>query len=92
MDLARQLGSILVVFALLALALWAARRRGAPFRLPFQHSGSASRPIEALDRLHLTPQHTLHLVRIGGKNLLVATHPQGCQVLSDTSTHKGASA
>jgi flagellar biogenesis protein FliO len=44
-----------------------------------------SRSIETLQRIALTPQHSLHLVRIHGRELLVATHPQGCALLLETS-------
>jgi hypothetical protein len=36
----------------------------------------------AVERLALTPQHTLHVVRINGRELVVATHPQGCSVVT----------
>ncbi len=36
----------------------------------------------AVGRLVLTPQHTLHLVCIPGREVLVATHPQGCSVVT----------
>ncbi len=35
----------------------------------------------AVERLALTPQHTLHIVRINGSEVLLATHPQGCSVI-----------
>ncbi len=34
-----------------------------------------------LARLPLGPQHSLHLVRIGGASLLVACSPSGCALL-----------
>jgi hypothetical protein len=40
------------------------------------------RPLERMERLALTPQHMLHLVRIQGREWVVATHPQGCAFLS----------
>jgi hypothetical protein len=39
----------------------------------------------AMERLALTPQHTLHLVRINGREVLVATHPQGCSVVANAA-------
>jgi len=45
----------------------------------------------ALERLALTPQHTLHLVRIQGREVLVATHPQGCSVVT-TATERAMGA
>lgn len=79
MEWLRALVSIALVVGLaVALRWWASRvrlprgagrRRGAPRRL------------EALDRLALTAQHTLHLVRVGDRALLIGVHPAGCSLL-----------
>jgi hypothetical protein len=37
--------------------------------------------LETLERLTLTPQHTLHVLRLRNRQIVVATHPQGCTVL-----------
>jgi hypothetical protein len=34
-----------------------------------------------VERLMLGPQHSLHLVRLAGRGLLVGTSPAGCAVL-----------
>ncbi len=47
-------------------------RRARAFERPME------RPLERMDRLALTPQHMLHLVRVQGREWVVATHPQGC--------------
>ena len=88
MDVARQVFSVLLVFSLLGAALWALRRGG---RISFQGFTLKSlarkrilgntKAMVAVERLALTPQHTLHLVRINGREILVATHPQGCSVV-----------
>ena len=41
--------------------------------------------MQALERLALTPQHSLHLVSIGGRVLLVAVSPSGCTVVDGIS-------
>jgi len=79
---ARDLLSVVAVLALLGAALWVLRR-GVGARLP--GAFSKSRSIETVQRIALTPQHSLHLVRIHGRELLVATHPQGCALLLETS-------
>ncbi len=92
----RQLFSVLLVFALLATALWALRRGGAigqrgalrlgspgPFRLGFGRRQGRGRSLVSLERLALTQQHSLHLVRIHGQELVVVTHPHGCTLLTD---------
>lgn len=40
-----------------------------------------TRQLECLERLPLTPSHSLHLIQADGRRLLVAVHPQGCTVL-----------
>lgn len=90
MEIARQVLSILFVFGLLGAALWSLRRGGrVSFRglflsgLSLKGSAPKTRSLEAMERLALTPQHSLHLVRIRGREVVVATHPQGCAVLPD---------
>ena len=41
----------------------------------------ANRRMQSLERLPLTPQHSLHLVRVAGKVLLIAVSPGGCSIL-----------
>lgn len=81
MEELRQITGVLAVFALLGLALWTLRRGGRLSMRP----GFATRGKElaSVDRLALSPQHALHLVRLGDRELVVATHPQGCSVLTE---------
>ena len=37
--------------------------------------------MQVIERLPLTPQHSLHLVSVGGRTLLVAVSPVGCTVV-----------
>jgi flagellar biogenesis protein FliO len=55
--------------------LWAA--------IHFQLPGRAPRRMQVVERLPLTPQHSLHLVRIDGRLLVVASGPGGCSVLEE---------
>lgn len=74
--------AVVFVLALLGLTLAVLRKRGAAtWRFPVA-SGSARR-MEVLERLSMGPQHALHLVRIAGRSVLVATSPGGCQLLMD---------
>jgi flagellar biogenesis protein FliO len=83
MELARQYLSILLVFALLAALVWRTRCGG--WRWPaFKGAGRQGQgPLEVVARVALTPQHAVHLVRCEGRDLLVATHAQGCSRLID---------
>jgi len=80
MELIRPLLSMAVVFALLGIALWWLRRRGPVLarRRPLRRNSGL---LESFDSLPLSPQHTLHLVAVGDRAVLIATHPAGCVVL-----------
>ncbi len=84
MDL-RQFFSIVLVFALLGGALWIMRRvaSGRISLSPRQLSPGRSKSLVSVERLALTPHHSLHLIRIHGRDVVVATHPQGCGILID---------
>ena len=69
---------VVAVLVLLAVTVWLLQRRGfASFPL---RTGSVRR-MQVIERLPLTAQHALHLVRIEGKILIVASAPGGCTVL-----------
>ena len=78
MDFGQQYLGVGIVLGLLGLALWWLRRRGYAAVMPSRRAG---RKMESIERLALGPQHTLHLVRIGGTALLVACSPAGCALL-----------
>jgi flagellar biogenesis protein FliO len=37
--------------------------------------------LQSIERLPLTAQHSLHLVRVAGRVILIAVSPGGCSVL-----------
>jgi flagellar biosynthetic protein FliO len=81
MQLTEQLGMVLLVFALLGGLLWFARRRGmTSFPLGSRKSGNGRR-LEVLERVPLTAQHALHLVRVSDRTVLIATAPSSCTLL-----------
>jgi flagellar biosynthetic protein FliO len=81
MELLRQLAAIALVFGLLAAALWALRRRGVLPRAGILRARKAAGRLEAIERLALSPQHTLHLVRVADRALLIGAHSGGCTLL-----------
>ena len=86
MDMARQILSVVFVFALLGLALWLLRRNGLALPAAWRRRvGGRERKLRSVERLILTPQHSLHLIRMNGAEIIVATHPQGCSVLLDAA-------
>jgi flagellar biogenesis protein FliO len=83
MDPLRQFLTVLFVLLLLVAALYLLRRKGLA-GLPRTVGGSRQRRrIELLERLPIHPQHTLVLVRFGGRELLVSTAPSGCSLLAE---------
>jgi len=41
----------------------------------------SSRRMQTIERMPLSPQHSLHLVNVGGRILLIAVSPGGCSLL-----------
>ncbi len=87
MDLVRESLAITLVFGLLWAALWLLKRRGAirP-RLNLGKNQHEPQRMESRGRLALTAQHSLHLVRAGDRELVLAVHPAGVTVVSDLSS------
>lgn len=83
MEVLQQAVAVAAVLGLLGATLWWLRQRGlAGLTLGTKPSG---RRLEALERLSLGPQHTLHLVRLGGTALLLASSPSGCRLVQSLS-------
>ena len=73
---------VLVVFALLVGLLFLAKKRGlASIPLMGRRGGTGARRMEILERVPLTPQHAIHLVRVSGKVVLIGTAPSSCTIL-----------
>jgi flagellar biogenesis protein FliO len=90
MDVLRQVASVLTVLALLGAALWGLRGRRAAALGWWRRSEARSKSLQSIDRLALSPQHSLHLVEIEGRQLVVATHPRGCTLLTEIAKGAGA--
>ena len=80
MEAIQQFSAIAGVLILLFATLWWLRRRG--FAALKMGSRPAGRKLECLERLALGPQQSLHLVRLGGKALLLASSPAGCSLVT----------
>jgi flagellar biogenesis protein FliO len=77
--------AVLLTLSLLGGVLWWLRRRGmARFTGRFP-SGTKTRRMKALERLALSPQHSLHLVEVEGRTVLIAASPGGCSILDTLS-------
>ncbi len=81
MEEVRQALSVLVVLGLLAACYWWLRRKGLAQFAPRLRSNAKGKSMQVVERLALTPQHSLHLVRVGGRIILVAAAPGGCSIM-----------
>jgi flagellar biogenesis protein FliO len=82
-DLIRQVLALLLVFALLGAAVW---------KLRGTRTGGPGPRLASVGRLVLTPHHSVHLLRIDGREVILATHPQGCSVLNEAGESRKAAA
>src|SRR5277367_4446495 len=97
MDVVSPMLAILFVFGLLAGLLMLARRaatnkplslgvlnRRRLFSFPKRDDPSSAdqKSLSVLRQATLTPSHRLHLLNVGGQQVLLCTHPQGCSVIS----------
>lgn len=81
MEVIQQIAAVAAVLTLLAATLWWLRRRG--FAVTSFASGRATRRMQCVERLALGQQHTLHLVRLGDRELLLASSPAGCSLVEN---------
>lgn len=85
MEMIPQFVAIVGVLGALFLAVWALKRKGwARISRP---ASSLDRRLEVVDRLVLTPHHSLHLVRMADRTLLIGLSPNGCNLLESSSMH-----
>lgn len=81
MEAIQQTLVVVFVLGLLGATLYWLRGKGlARFNGRGLGRGGARR-MRTIERLALTPQHSLHLVNVGGRVLLIAVSPGGCSVL-----------
>jgi flagellar biogenesis protein FliO len=85
MDEIQPILAVLFVLGLLGGTLYWLRAKGLA---RFNGKGFARRDekqMRTLERLSLTPQHSLHLVSVAGRTLLIAVSPGGCTVVDGSS-------
>lgn len=85
MDTIQPILAVFFVLALLGGTLYWLRAKGLA---RFNGKGFArqeARQMRTIERLPLSPQHSLHLVSVGGRTLLVAVSPGGCTVVDGTT-------
>jgi flagellar biosynthetic protein FliO len=81
MEVFQQFVIVLIVLGLLCGALWVLKQKGcARTGLRRKREDGAPR-LEVIDRLPLTQHHSLHLVRLADRTLLIGLSPNGCNLL-----------
>lgn len=80
MEVLQQLLAVALVLGALCTMVWLLKRKGwAQGRV--SNSRDARVKLEVIGRLALTPQHSVHLIRLADRVLLVGLSPNGCNVL-----------
>jgi flagellar biogenesis protein FliO len=80
MDALQQMSAVVCVFGLLgAVLLWMRKKH----LIRFDGSGrkDAQPALSVLQRVRLTPQHSLVIVRAGEKEFVLALHASGCTLV-----------
>src|SRR5579859_863962 len=86
MDIFRQSLGMVLVFALMWTALSFLRKKGwarMPAWTRIRTVRTAPALLESHGKLALTARHSVHLIRIGDRNLILALHPEGVTLLGD---------
>lgn len=81
MDIVRQSLALVFVFALFGTALWFLRKKGWS---GLGRTKSVAGLLESGGKLALTARHSVHLVRVGDRSLILALHPDGITYLGDS--------
>jgi flagellar biosynthetic protein FliO len=84
METVQQIAAVAGVLALLVGTLWWLRARGLAGPAGARRGGAR---LESLERVQLSPQHALHLVRLADRQLLIAVSPGGCTLLDSAPPH-----
>jgi flagellar biogenesis protein FliO len=81
MEAIQQVFGVVAVLALLGGALWWLRHKGLAQFAVRGPGGSKTKSMRVIERLALTPQHSLYLVRVADRTMLIAASPGGCSIL-----------
>ncbi len=73
-----QILAALFVIGLLLGTVWVLRRKGLAAPNPMWRRAGRSNSMQAIERLQLTAQHSLHLVRLGDELILIGVSPSSC--------------
>jgi flagellar biogenesis protein FliO len=89
MEYLQQMLAVLAVFGVLGGALWWLRQRGFA-RFTMASSRKTAGFLSQVERLPLSATHSLHLVRMADRAILIASWPGGCQAIESSSWNQVA--
>jgi flagellar biosynthetic protein FliO len=81
MEMFQQLFAIFVVLGVLCGGVWLLKRKGYAYSRVRRPNGAGHPRMEVVDRLALSPHHSLHLVRLADRTLLIGLSPTDCKLL-----------
>jgi flagellar biogenesis protein FliO len=81
MEAIQQTLVVVFVLGLLGATLYWLRSKGIAGFTTKAVGRGGTRRMQSIERMALTPQHSLHLVNVSGRVLLIAVSPGGCSVL-----------
>jgi flagellar biosynthetic protein FliO len=81
MEMFQQLLTIAVVLGVLCGGMWLLKRKGYAYSRVRKQNGAGYPRLEILDRLALSPHHSLHLVRLADRTMLIGVSPNDCKLL-----------
>jgi flagellar biogenesis protein FliO len=86
MDVIQQSFAITAVLALLGGVVWFLKRKGLAYAANgLLRAKSRQSSLKSLERLRLTAQHSVHLVEIDGRRVLVGVHASGFTYLGGSA-------
>ena len=80
MDVVQQFLAVAITLGGLVALVWMAKKKGwAQVRM--RARAGLSKRLEVIDQLALTPNHSIHLIQLADRTLLVGLSPNGCNLL-----------
>jgi flagellar biogenesis protein FliO len=77
-----QLLTMLLLFSVLGGAFWYTRRLGL-VRWSLRAPNANAQAVNVVQRIVLTPNHTAHLIEVGGRQILIGCSPRSCEMIAD---------
>jgi flagellar biogenesis protein FliO len=84
-DMYRQFLGVLLVLGILVTALYLLKQKGLIRFAGPRVLGGNERLVKVIERVPLTAQHTVHLVQIGERRVLISSSPGSCQLITEIS-------